>query len=197
MRNIRGGRIPNLAAFHLLLHEGRGARNTDHDGGVINYAMAIAERSELGLPFFSAMEFTFAARRSFDMGLYSQAVLETGTAIELLVNRVVRGVELDKGSSEERIENVLETAFMNLVKDHLAKKLGVTVDKQFSGSDPLNNWLRIAYNSATGLRTQAIALRGLLAERARVGIRGGGLWVGWQQPAARLAGDVRALKHAY
>jgi tetratricopeptide (TPR) repeat protein len=145
MRNVRGGRIPNLAAFHLLLHEGRGARDTDHDGGVINYAMAIADRSGLGLPFFSTMEFTFAARRSFDMGLYSQAVLETGTAIELLVNRVVRGIELDKGSSEERIENVLETAFMNLVKDHLAKKLGVAVDKQFSGSDPLNNWLRVAY----------------------------------------------------
>ncbi|HEY3959275.1 MAG TPA: tyrosine-type recombinase/integrase [Solirubrobacteraceae bacterium] len=41
------------------------------------------------------------------------------------------------------------------------------------------------------------ALRGLLAERARVGIRGGGLWAASRQPIARLAGDVMVLQHAH
>jgi tetratricopeptide (TPR) repeat protein len=145
MRNVRDGAIQKLATFQLLLHQGRGARETDHDASVINYAMSIADRAGQG-PLFPAMEFSFAARRSFDMGLFSQTVLETGTAIELLVNRVVLGIELEKGSPQERIDNLLEnTGFQNLVRDHLAKRLGVTLDKQLSGSDPLSNWLRVAY----------------------------------------------------
>ena len=145
MRNVQGGQIRKLVTFTLLLHKGHGARDEDHDASVINHALAIADRSGQG-PFFPAMEFSFAARRSFDMGLLSQAVLETGTAIELLVNRVVLGIELEKSSPQERIDNLLEnTGFKNLVRDHLAKRLGVTLDKQFSGSDPLSNWLRVAY----------------------------------------------------
>jgi tetratricopeptide (TPR) repeat protein len=145
MRNVQGGQVRKLATFTLLLHQGRGARNEDHDASVINYALAIADRAGQG-PLFPAMEFSFAARRSFDMGLFSQAVLETSTAIELLVNRVVLGIELEKGSSQERIDNLLEdTGFQNLIKDHLAKRLGVALDKQFNGSDPLSNWLRVAY----------------------------------------------------
>ena len=42
------------------------------------------------------------------------------------------------------------------------------------------------------------ALRGLLAERARVGVRGGGLWVGWQRPTGsprrRRDGARRCLR---
>jgi tetratricopeptide (TPR) repeat protein len=145
MRNVQGGRVRKLVTFTLLLHQGRGARVEDHDASVINYALAIADRAGQG-PLFPAMEFSFAARRSFDMGLFSQAVLETGTAIELLVNRVVLGIELEKGSSQERIDKLLEnTGFQNLIKYYLAKRLGVTLDKQLSGSDPLSNWLRVAY----------------------------------------------------
>lgn len=145
MRNVQGGGVRKLVAFQLLLHQGRGLREKDHDASVINYAMAIADWAGQG-PFFPAMEFSFAARRSFDMGLYSQAVLETGTAIELLVNRVVLGIELEKGSPQERIDNLLEnTGFQNLARDHLAKRLGVTLDTGLSGSDPLSNWLRTAY----------------------------------------------------
>lgn len=40
------------------------------------------------------------------------------------------------------------------------------------------------------------ALRGLLAECARVGVRGGGLRVGREHSTARLAGDVTALEDA-
>ena len=50
-------------------------------------------------------------------------------------------------------------------------------------------------DGASGYRDNP-ALRGLLAERARVGICGGGFWVGWQQPTACLADDVTALKDA-
>ena len=49
------------------------------------------------------------------MGLYRQAVMDTGTAIELLmVERVLFGIELRR-AHQERIDNLLEkTGFQNL-----------------------------------------------------------------------------------
>jgi len=155
MRNVRAGRIRKLASFFLLIGHAGGVREADHDASVINYALAIADRGGQG-PFFPTMELMFAARRSFDAGLLAQTVLETGTAIELLVNSVVLGIEVEKGSSQERIENLLEnTGFQNLIRDHLAPRLGVIVDKQRSGNDPVSTWLRVAYK----LRNQ-VAHRG-------------------------------------
>jgi tetratricopeptide (TPR) repeat protein len=145
MRNVQGGEIRKLVPFRLALHRGSRAGGKDHDDGIIKRAIAIADNAGQG-PFFPALEFFYAARRSFDMGLYRQAVMDTGTAIELLVERVLFGIELEKGSSQERMDNLLEkTGFQNLVRDHLAKRLGVTLDKPYSGPDPLSNWLRVAY----------------------------------------------------
>lgn len=62
------------------------------------------------------------------------------------MERVLFGIELEKGSSQERIENLLNnTGFQNLLRDHLAGPLGVKLDKPYSGSDPLSNWLRVVY----------------------------------------------------
>ncbi|MHB8657727.1 MAG: tetratricopeptide repeat protein [Solirubrobacteraceae bacterium] len=145
MRNVRAGHIRDLDPFVLMLHQGGGLRENDHDGSVINYAMAIADRGGRG-PFFPALEFMFAARRSFDAGMLAQSVLEAGTAIELLVNRTVLGIELNRQSTQDRIDNLLEnTGFRNLIRDHLAPHLGISVDRHLSGADPVSNWLRIAY----------------------------------------------------
>jgi hypothetical protein len=143
MRNTQGGEINGLESFLYAVYKVGGVRE-DHNASVINYALSIADHEGHG-PFYPAMEFLFAAMRSLDVGLLSQAVLESGTAIELLVNRVVLGVELEKGSSQERIDNIMErTSFKNLVKDHLAPRLGVPLDEQ-SRSDPLNSWFWVAY----------------------------------------------------
>jgi hypothetical protein len=144
MRNLRGAEIDGLESFMYAVQKVRGVRREDHNASVINYALSITHHADHG-PLYPPMEFLFAARRSFDMGLLSQAVLEAGTAVELLVNRVVRGIELEKGSTPERIDKLLEAGLKNLVKDHFGRRLGVTVDPKGAGLDPLNEWLRIAY----------------------------------------------------
>jgi tetratricopeptide (TPR) repeat protein len=133
-------------AFWLLLHAGRYSGATDHDATVINHALGLAARGGGG-PFFSTMEFLFAARRSLEMGRLTHAVLETGTAVELLVSGVVRAVGLRKQWTAQKLENVLgdTMGFRNRFVDHFARALGVVVDQAASGADPVNNWLRVAY----------------------------------------------------
>lgn len=70
MRNVQGGEIRKLKPFRLALHGGRRAGGKDHDDGIIKRAIAIADNVGQG-PFFPALEYLYAARRSFDMGLYS------------------------------------------------------------------------------------------------------------------------------
>lgn len=144
MRNMQGGEIRGLKPFRLSLHQHRAGGN-DHDDAIIKRAITMADNASED-PFSPALEFLYAARRTYDSGMRSHAVIEAGTAIELLVHRVVFGVELAKGSPPEQIENLLEsTGFQNLVCDHLAKHLGVAVKKPYPGSDPLSRWLRVVY----------------------------------------------------
>jgi tetratricopeptide (TPR) repeat protein len=143
MRNIREGEIRDLKPFRLALHQHR-AGGKDYDDAIIKRAITIADGASED-PFSPALEFLYGARRTFDSGNHSHAVIDAGTAIELLVHRVVFGVELMKGAAREQIENLLETGFHNLVRDHLAKHLGVAVQKPYSGSDPLSTWLRVVY----------------------------------------------------
>ncbi|MDQ2758849.1 MAG: hypothetical protein M3Y17_00005 [Actinomycetota bacterium] len=130
----------------LLLHEGQPRRVVDHDSTVINHALAIAGRGGHG-PFFPTMEMLFAARRSLESGRLAAAVLDSGTAVELLVSNVVRGVGMSQSWDPQRLENVLSeaTGFRNRFVAHFARALGVTVDASASGDDPVSTWLRIAY----------------------------------------------------
>ena len=137
-------RKPRL--FLLLLHEGQSRQVGDHDSTVINHALAIAGHGGHG-PFFSTMEMLFSARRSLESGRFAAAVLEAGTAVELLVSDVVRGVGMFQNWDAQRLENVLSeaTGFRNRFVAHFARVLGVTVDSSASGHDPVSTWLRVAY----------------------------------------------------
>lgn len=132
--------------FFLLLHEGRSRQVADHDSTIINRALAVAGHGDHG-PFFSTMEMLFAARRSLESGRFAAAVLESGTAVELLVSDVVRGVGMSQSWDRQRLENVLSdaTGFRNRFVAHFARALGVSVDASASGDDPVSTWLRVAY----------------------------------------------------
>ena len=136
-------RPPRL--FLLFLHPGQEPTSADHDATIINRAMAIADHMGHG-PFHPAMEFLYAARRSLETGRPAHAVLEAGTAVELLVDGVVRGVGMIKQWPQQKLENVLvETPFRSRYTDHFARALGVSMAKSTSASDPVNGWLHGAY----------------------------------------------------
>jgi tetratricopeptide (TPR) repeat protein len=156
LRDYDGQRIRDLRLFLLALHQGRYGEAANHDGTVINRALAIAGHGPGG-PLYPALEFLFAARRSIEEGRLTHAVLESGTAVELLVSGVVLGIGTEQQWAEEKIENVLsdKTGFRNRLGDHFAKAFGITVERDASGQDPINTWLREAYS----LRNQ-VAHRG-------------------------------------
>jgi len=82
IRKLRGAEIGGMESFMYAVYKVQGVRNQDQNASVINYALSITHHANHG-PFYAPMEFLFAARRSFDMGLLSQAVLEAGTAVQL------------------------------------------------------------------------------------------------------------------
>ena len=146
LRDLEDGELRDQRAFTLLLHPGRYGESDDHDATVINRALAILGQGIPG-PFYPAMELLFAARRSLEEGRLTHAVLEAGTAIELLVSGVVVGIGMDKHWPDEKLENILsdKTPFRSRFVDHFAKAFGISVDSDASGSDPINTWLRVAY----------------------------------------------------
>jgi integrase len=96
---------------------------------------------------------------------------------------------LDKAAILRRFRRALKAA--QLEQSHRFHDLRHTFGTAMAGTGvpmrTLQEWMGHRDNTA---------LRGLLAERARVGICRGGFWVGWQQPATYLAGDVMALEDA-
>lgn len=137
-------RPPGL--FFLFLHRGRERVSTDHDATVINHAMAISEHLGHG-PFSPAMEFLYAARRSLETGRAAHAVLEAGTAVELLVDGLVRGVGMAAKWTDSKRENVLlKTPFRSRYEDHFARALRVSVNDSQPAADPVNGWLQGGYD---------------------------------------------------
>jgi tetratricopeptide (TPR) repeat protein len=136
-------RPPRL--FLLFLHPGQERVSTDHDATIINRAMGISDHLGHG-PFSRAMEFLYAAQRSAETGRAAHAVLEAGTAVELLVDGVVRAIGKANVWTDERLENVLvKTPFRSRYVDHFARALGLSVDESKLRPDPVDAWLDGGY----------------------------------------------------
>jgi len=132
--------------FLLFLHPGEERVSSDHDATIINHAMAISEHMGRG-PFSPALEFLYAARRSLEAGRAGHAVLEAGTAVELLVDGVVRGVGMTKAWTSEKLENVLvRTPFRSRYVHHFARSLRVSVSDSESEANAVSDWLRGGYD---------------------------------------------------
>jgi tetratricopeptide (TPR) repeat protein len=91
------------------------------------------------------MEFFFAASRSVEQGRPTHAVLEAGTAIELLVNAIIRGVASAENWAPAELEKVLEKySFRDRFDQKFAPALDQAVDRD-EGTDPLSRWWADGY----------------------------------------------------
>jgi tetratricopeptide (TPR) repeat protein len=145
LRGSESGSLPELHPFVLTLHSGERSA-PDYDSETINQAIAILGHSG-HTPFHPAMEFLVAARRSLGEGRLIHAVIESGTAVELMVSAVIVGIGNQRGWGDRKFETVLgdKTGFRNRYVDHFAKALSIAVDRDAIGPDPVNTWLREAY----------------------------------------------------
>jgi hypothetical protein len=87
---------------------------------------------------------TAVAHRSLFAGRPRHAVLESGTAIELLVYAAVREVTFESGKSLQQVEGVLASGFRNVTADHFARQFGFSGELD-AASDSLGRWWRDGY----------------------------------------------------
>jgi hypothetical protein len=113
------------------------------DGAVERALDMIPEPGE-SRPFLPAFEMMAVARRSLFAGRLRHAVLESGTAIELLIYAGVREVAFESGKSTQQVEGILGAGFENVVADHFARHFGFSPDLG-AASDGLGRWWRDGY----------------------------------------------------
>jgi hypothetical protein len=91
------------------------------------------------LPLFQ--ELIFDAWDYHFYGNYRAAVIEVGTAFEIFIDNFIWNKYLQSGMSEVKIQKILETGLMNLLRDHIKKIAG----HDFYSSQEFTNWERDAY----------------------------------------------------
>ncbi|HXW11663.1 MAG TPA: hypothetical protein VD694_02795 [Nitrososphaeraceae archaeon] len=91
------------------------------------------------LPLFQ--ELIFDAWDYHFYGNYRAAVIEVGTAFEIFIDNLIWSKYLQSGMSEVKIQKILETGLMNLLRDHIKKITG----HDFYSSQEFTNWERDAY----------------------------------------------------
>jgi hypothetical protein len=74
-------------------------------------------------------------------GVADQAVIELGTAVELLAELVVRETLRRDGASDARVGNVLQAGLTNLLRDHV----GPMLERQGCDADAPERWIRDCY----------------------------------------------------
>ena len=95
-------------------------------------------------PLMPPAEFLLAAQQSGHRGRRAHAVIEAGTATELLVSGVLRTIGPVKGYDQAKLQNVLNGGFRPRVEDHFAVLLGYERDPEV-GNDALGKWWRHGY----------------------------------------------------
>jgi hypothetical protein len=111
---------------------------------VIEGAQAVTQAQEHEPPFMPSAEILHAAEQALVGGRFRQAVLEAGTAIELLVNTAIREAGPVRGDRPETVQGALNTAFANRVRDHFARIVGFDQNPDES-DDALGEWWRAGY----------------------------------------------------
>jgi hypothetical protein len=110
-------------------------------------------------PIVDAGSYLTSAWRLFDKGRYGHAVLDCGTAIELIVNFAIREIGAVRGYKAQKLTGALATGFKNRTKHHFAALLGYDPNVEVSG-DSLGRWWASGYSmrnkvSHTGYRPTA------------------------------------------
>jgi hypothetical protein len=104
-----------------------------------------------GHPFFPYAEAMVSARHALLHGRNAQAVLEAGTAIEILASAVIREVATRRGLDQERVQAIREQGLRNRLDPHLGTLVGISIDLNRS-NDAVGRW----YNGAYRLRNRIV-----------------------------------------
>lgn len=107
-------------------------------------------------PFFTASDLMRSAAARAGEGDHNASVIEAVTAVETYVSAFVRLDLAHRGREQDEIDNALGAGFRNLLKDHVARRLGASFDSR-SPANPLETW----YASAYRLRNEVVH-RGIL-----------------------------------
>lgn len=99
-------------------------------------------------PFKPIVTLLHRALRDRYAGVADQAVIELGTAVELLAELVVRESLRRDGASAERVGKVLQAGLTNLLRDHVVPILA----RQARDRDAAERWIRDCYQ----LRKQVV-----------------------------------------
>lgn len=142
--DFRDGLPLDWRPFTLLTYRDQPPDGLELPDGTIERALEMVPEPGEPRPFLPAFEMAAVARRSLFSGRLRHAVLESGTAIELLVYAAVREVAFESGRSPEQVERVLDAGFKNVAADHFARHFGFSSDLDAAG-DALGRWWRDGY----------------------------------------------------
>lgn len=125
---------PELQSYFLLHWGPQGDAELLTQPQVDRLTAISARQHGQGHPFFQVAEALVETRRARLRGRYAQAVLESGTAFELMVSAVVREVGPWRGKDGNRVSGILYAGLKNILTEHFGSLVGSTVDLD----DPTN-----------------------------------------------------------
>jgi hypothetical protein len=85
-----------------------------------------------------------SAQQALHRGQLTQAIVDSGTAVEMLVSAAIRLVGPEKGYSAAKVQSVLEAPFASRVKDHFARLLEYS-STPAQAEDALGEWWQDGY----------------------------------------------------
>jgi hypothetical protein len=136
---------PKSAA--LLLHHGNFGVAADIPDPVLHHVMNVQSMQRgPGHPFFGYAEAMVSARRSLAQGRAAAAILESGTAMEVLVSATIREVAPLRGMTSQKAQNILDGSFKSRLEHHLGPLTGLTVDLS-SSTNTVGAWYLGGYQS--------------------------------------------------
>jgi hypothetical protein len=142
--DFRDGLPLDWRPFTLRTFRDQPADGLKLPNGAIERALGMVPEPGEPRPLLPAFEMAAIARRSLFAGRLRHAVLESGTAIELLLYGAVHVLGHGEEWSPERFRNILGVSFKNLVMHHVAPQFGFSAEPA-SASDALGRWWRDGY----------------------------------------------------
>lgn len=139
------GEFPRINFWTYLLHD----RIPDRPRDPLTRAeadLAMWMTVERDHPLTAPSHLFLSAQQAMHRGRLTHSIVDSGTAVEMLVAAAVRLLASDQGYSAAKLENVLKAPFANLLRDHFASFLGYSRELDTS-DDALGIWWRDGYKT--------------------------------------------------
>jgi Flp pilus assembly protein TadD len=141
--DFRDGLPLRVQPLSLLSYPGVPEIGTDLPEEQVAHAMRIVGDPREARPFFPSLELMVAAQRSLFGARLRHAVLESGTATEILLYTALREIARGEDWPEEKLRKAARR-FRNMVADHVAPALGFSPEPERS-DDALGRWWQTGY----------------------------------------------------